>query len=333
LPTHHSRFIANGRVIYHLAINKPSHSIIIPRGSSNNGMLPFALFAAAILWQDPGRVEAFDLSVAATPPRPPYTFIREDMGGTSPKVLIRDSAGLEWRLKGGLDVKPETFITRFVMALGYYAETTYFFPEGRIQGVPVLQRASGFINPDGRFTWASFEKIEPGSKFIGSWSWIDPPYKGTHQLNGLKILVMLFSNWDNKDSRETNKGSNTSILQLADGRRMQFVNDWGQSFGAWGRFFGRAHWNCVAYESQTPLFVAGVKNGIVQFGYGGAHTADFKNDIHVEDVRWLMKYLGRLTDAQLRAGLKAAGASREEEECFTRVLRTRIEQLRRITLQ
>ena len=28
-----------------------------------------------------------------------------------------------------MDVKPETFITRFVMALGYYAETTYFFAE------------------------------------------------------------------------------------------------------------------------------------------------------------------------------------------------------------
>ena len=78
-----------------------------------------------------------------------------------------------------MDVKPETFITRFVTASGYYAETTYFVAEGRIQGVPKLKRASGFINPDGRFTWASFEKIEPGSKFIGSWSWIDPPYKGT----------------------------------------------------------------------------------------------------------------------------------------------------------
>ena len=36
------------------------------------------------------------------------------------------------------------------------------------------------------------------------------------------------------------------------------------------------------------MFVAGVKEGLVQFGFGGEHTADFKNDIRVADVRWLM---------------------------------------------
>ena len=296
-------------------------------------MTAFALLAAAILWQDPGRVEAYDLSSAATPPRAPYTFLREDMGQTSPKIFVRDAGGIEWRVKGGLDVKPETFITRFVMALGYYAETTYFIASGRIDGVPALKRAWGFVKPDGSFTWASFEKIEPGGKFVGTWSWNEAPYKGTRELNGLKILVMLFSNWDNKDSRDIKKGSNTSTIQLSDGRRILFVNDWGQSLGAWGRLFGRQHWNCQAYEDQTPMFVAGVKEGLVQFGFGGEHTADFKNDITVADVRWLMNYLGRITDAQIRMGLLAAGASKEEEECFTRAIRSRIEQLRRITLQ
>ena len=150
--------------------------------------------------------------------KPPYTFLREDMGQTSPKIFVRDAAGIEWRVKGGLDVKPETFITRFVKALGYYAETTYFFASGRIDGVPPLKRAWGFIKPDGSFTWASFEKIEPGARFVGSWSWTDPPYKGTRELNGLKVLMMLFSNWDNKDSRDLKKGSNTSLIELSDGR-------------------------------------------------------------------------------------------------------------------
>ena len=90
-------------------------------------------------------------------------------------------------------------------------------------------------------------------------------------MNGLKILVMLFSNWDNKDKRDSKAGSNTSILEFADGRQVYFVNDWGQSFGGWGQYFGRGNWNCKVYEQQTPLFVAGVKNGLVQFGYGGRH--------------------------------------------------------------
>ena len=197
----------------------------------------------------------------------------------------------------------------------------------------MLKRASGFIEPDGSYTWASFERLEPGAKFLGSWSWIDASLRHRRELKGLKVLVMLFSNWDNKDSRDKYKGSNTSILQLADGSRVYLVNDWGQSFGAWGRLFGRMNWNCAMYERQTPEFVKGVRDGFVRFGYAGAHTLLFRNDIRVEDVRWLMQYLGKVSDAQIRVGLKASGATIEEEDCFTRALRQRIEQLRAITLQ
>lgn len=278
-------------------------------------------------------MEAADLGTVANPPKPPYTFLREDLGGTGPKIYVRDAAGVEWRVKGGRDVMPETFITRFVTALGYYAETTVFSGHGRIENVQALKRASGFIKPDGTYTWASFERIEPGAKFVGSWSWIDPSLRHTRELKGLKTLVMLFSNWDNKDNRDAYKGSNTSILQTADGKRVYFVNDWGQSFGSWGRLFGRLNWDCPSYEQQTPSFVVGVEDGSVRFGYTGAHTLLFRNDIRVEDVRWLMQYLGRITDAQIRVGFKAAGATANEEECFTRSLRARIEQLRRITVE
>jgi hypothetical protein len=47
-------------------------------------------------------------------------------------------------------------------------------------------------------------------------------------------------------------------------------------------------------------------------------------------VRWLMQYLGRITDAQLRAGLEASGASRSQAVCFQHGLRARIERLRRL---
>jgi hypothetical protein len=297
-------------------------------------MLFIALLAAATtLWQHPSRVEEFDMSSRGTVPTPPYGFVREDMGGTSPKVLVRDAAGIEWRVKGGHDVKAETFITRFVSALGYYAETTHFLAEGRIQNVPLLKRASGFIKADGSFTWAAFEKVEPDAKFAGSWSWVDNPFAGTPELKALKVLVMLFSNWDNKDSRDTRRGSNTSILEFSDGRKVYFVNDWGQSFGSWGRMFGRDNWNCKGYRSQTRSFVVASARNFVRFGYGGQHTDDFKAGIQVGDVRWLMQYLGRITDAQIRVGFKFAGASQQEEACFAGALRERIEQLRRFTIQ
>ena len=42
-----------------------------------------------------------------------------------------------------------------------------------------------------------------------------------------------------------------------------------------------------------------------------------------------MGYLGRIGDAELTAGLKAAGADDATAACFTKALRTRIEQLRK----
>ena len=49
--------------------------------------------------------------------------------------------------------------------------------------------------------------------------------------------------------------------------------------------------------------------------------------ISIEDVRWLCRYLTRLTDVQLRAALDASGASAGETERFTQAIRQRINQL------
>jgi hypothetical protein len=295
-----------------------------------------------VLWADPGRVEAVDFTYGAggeaLAPQSPFQFIHEADGGTSPKVTVRDARGVEWRVKGGLEVRAETFVTRLVAAMGYYTETTYFLAHGKFENVGRLTRASGFVKPDGTFTYASFERNSPGAQFTSDqWTWSNSPFAGTRQLNGLKILVMLVSNWDNKDARDRYKGSNTSVIACGDGparQRVFFVNDWGQTLGRWGYggIFGRhSVWNCADFSAQTPLFVLGTRGNLVRFGYAGQHTDDFKYGITVEDVRWLMQYLGRVTGAQIRAGLLASGASRDEEDCFTKALRARIEQLRKVS--
>jgi hypothetical protein len=48
------------------------------------------------------------------------------------------------------------------------------------------------------------------------------------------------------------------------------------------------------------------------------------------DAAWFMKYLGQITDDQLRAALQAAGAAATEKECFTKAFRSRIEALRAV---
>src|SRR5262245_35902515 len=164
-----------------------------------------------------------------------------------------------------------------------------------------------------------------------SWSWIQNPFIGTKELNGLKVIMMLVSNWDNKDVRDVKRGSNTAIFQTKTGIGLEdryLVTDWGGSMGKWGGYITREKWDCKGFHSQTKDFVKGVKGDQVEFGYSGQHSDSFKGGIRVSDVQWVAQYLGRINDDQLRAGLQASGAKGEEVECFAKSLRDRINQLK-----
>ena len=67
----------------------------------------------------------------------------------------------------------------------------------------------------------------------------------------------------------------------------------------------------------------GVEGDHVLWGYKGQRTADAVTDISRSDVQWLYKYLGRLTDDQLAAGLRASGGTESEIADFTTALRAR----------
>jgi hypothetical protein len=286
-------------------------------------------FAAEIrvqqhLWSDPGRVEARDLFYGpggrSGAPRPPFRLIREEKGGTSTKLLVRDARRRLWEVKFGKEGKAEVLATRIVWSLGYYADPTYLVRRGRI---------SGGLFRDGRF-----ELRDPRSRFRPDleWSWKRNPFEGTRELNGLRILVMLLSNWDNKDSRE--QTSNTGVLERRITptllRRTYYLTDWGASMGQWGGFFTREKWDCEEFARQSSKLVKDVDDGEIRWGFKGKHDGDFKDDLTISDARWLMQYLGRLRDAQLAAAVRASGADGHENACFVRSLRTRIESLRRV---
>lgn len=301
-------------------------------------ILVLSLFAAAAaqphLWQDPGAVEQIDFSRPAgglNCPTGPFTFVEETFSGMSAKVLVRDASGVVWQVKGGPEARADAFSTRFVSALGYYAETICFIRQGRIDSLTVkLRRAGGFIQPDGTFTWASFERRDPNLRFLPyvQWTWSKNPFEGSSQLRGLAIVAMLLSNWDNKDARNTWQGPNTGVLETKTDppTRIYFVTDWGQTLGSWKGLLVGKPWDVSAFEKQTPGFVRAVRNGYVEFGYRGQQP-DFAAGLKTEHVRWLMQYLGRITDAQIRIGLLAAGATADEEARFAVALRARIQQL------
>jgi hypothetical protein len=146
----------------------------------------------------------------------------------------------------------------------------------------------------------------------------------------LKILVMLLSNWDNKDASDI--ASNVGILQRRRGKDTEwiyYVNDWGGSMGRWGRKFFHTKWDCKDFAEQSDDLIQKIgKDGEVKFGFSsGYHSGDFKNDISIDDVRWLSGRLRRITDAQLHTALRQSGATPHETQHFTRALRNRLKQI------
>lgn len=291
---------------------------------------------APSIWQDPGVVEELDF--AAGPgglekaPQPPFTFIEEDTDGSNPKIKVRDAAGRTWGVKWGSEVHAEVFASRIAWAAGYYVEPNYFVKAGKVEGVGQLHRAKKAVGSDGSFTAARFELKEKGIDKLQdkeSWRWDRNPFVGKKELNGLKIVLMLTSNWDSKDQRDVGRGSNTAIFKAKKtGETRYVVTDWGGSMGKWGSYISREKWDCKEFAEQNKKFITGVKGGSVEFGYSGQHTDDVRKGISARDVAWVVGYLSRISDSQLRAGLEASGATEQEVSCFTSALRDRINQLK-----
>jgi len=291
------------------------------------------------LWHDRGAIDDLDLQHgpggADGMPAPPFAFIEELTTGSQPSVSVRDARGRKWRVKWGQEVRCEAFAVRLVWACGYFAEVTHLLPGGSILGAANLSRARDCLDAAGQFVDARFEREEEDVRTLfeeHSWAWNDNPFVGTRELDGLKILVMLLSNWDAKDRRDVARGSNTAIFEYRGsrwrGEARYLITDWGGSMGRWGsNIVTRGRWDVDGFEAQTPQFVTGVSGGCVTFGYTGQRTADVAEGIRVEHARWFARRAARISHAQLVDGLLASGATEEEAGRFARAVRKRIELL------
>ena len=283
--------------------------------------------AKEILWRAP---QKFDVTaVRVSKPAPPFHFVREDLSGRSPKVEVRDARGRLWSVKFGEEARAEAFAARFIGALGFYSDATYYLHEGQIRNAKKLKRSRRYIDSSGSFRDARFEYRDPSCRLLedANWSWQYNPFLGTREFGGLKILVMLLSNWDHKDAEDGD--SNNGILECSTGgsrTRFYYVADWGGSLGKWGRKFVHNRWDCEGFAEQTPKFVKGVAcEERVEFGFtSGRRAGEFKADITLGDVRWAAERLRHVSDAQLRVALKHSGADRHEVDHFSQALRMRI---------
>ena len=175
--------------------------------------------------------------------------------------------------------------------------------------------------PDGTFNRASFRLRGDGSQRAEErWTFEKNPFVDTPELSGLAILMTMLCNWDIQGPR------NNRIL-MVDGEKHYIVSDLGSTFGKMGAFpVPRSKWNLEDFKKEE--FIEKVDNGQVDLdyeGYGGI------NKVPVEHARWFSRLASQLTDEQLRAAIKASGASDAEIAGFSARLREKIDELQKAT--
>jgi hypothetical protein len=300
----------------------------------------------AVLWRDCGDIASLDLvngaggPAHAPTPNADYTFIKEDMNGTSPKFYARDTNGVEWLVKMGVEAKPETAATRLVWAMGYFADEDYFLPRIHVNAMEKLHhKMSGADLKTGVVENVRLKRQGPESKKLENWSWVNNPFRGTREFNGLLVMMALTNNWDLKEVN--NK------VYVADHERHYVVSDLGAAFGKTGwpahpplphatkgnlkdyqnsKFIDGVHGDTVKFEMNigAPFFI---KDFSHKFFKEYSQNRRLENSVPIEDVRWIAGELAHLTPQQIRDAFRTAGYEPEEVEGYAKVVEQRIMQL------
>ncbi|HYG09833.1 MAG TPA: hypothetical protein VD835_07670 [Pyrinomonadaceae bacterium] len=268
---------------------------------------------APVLWREPGDIAALDLLAgpggeALKPDLSSVTFIEVVLGGYSTKYRVRDGAGREWVVKVGKEAQPETAATRLMWAVGYNADITYLVPRVEIKG-------------KGTFENARFEARPAGIERFGEWEWARNPFVGKREFNGLKVLMVLFNNWDLKTSN--NRIAHVRGAAGADELRY-VVSDLGATFGKTGNFI--SHNRNVPKDYAKTGFVEGTAGQKVRFDYHGKSKSVLA-DITTDDAKWIGSLLARLSDRQIEDAFRAANYGAEDVTLLAGEVRSRINEL------
>lgn len=300
-----------------------------------------------ILWNDPGDVSSRDLKygpgAAHLAPAAPFTFVKEDTAGASPKFRVKDAHGVNWTVKLGPEAQAETVATRLVWAMGYFAEESYYYDRVEVRGLPRLSRGQEFVSGT-MVRGVRFEPRRPGVTRGAIWDWLKNPFVGTREFDGLKVLMVLLANYDTR--LENNRVLHQKHPETGEMEARYVVTDIGATLGKVGGLGGKRVKNSLP-DFQTSKFILSVENGIVEFdystkpqgagkfaslfspGYGKSQANKEKamRRIPLQNARWIGEMLSRLSDEQLHDAFRAAGYDDATRHGFVKVLRERISAL------
>lgn len=301
---------------------------------------PVVITDHGVLWNDPADETTRDLYYGIGgkehQPHGPFTFVKEDLAGTSPKLDVTDQDGTKWKLKLGLEARSENAASRLVWATGYFTPEDYFVADTQVSGLPPrLRRGQKLIGPNGAVHNVRLKREAKGEKKVGTWSWKNDPFNGSQQWNGLRTLMAVIDNWDLKDE-------NNSVYKK-DSENIYMVSDLGATFSAPGRSYprNRAKDNLERYTNSK--FIVRTTEDTVDFAnparpsfeylvslkeyFARVHLEYLGRNVPRADARWLGNLLARLSPDQIRDAFRASGYSPNEIDAFSQVLRERIEAL------
>ena len=299
----------------------------------------------AVIWQNPGNIRSLNLfwgpGGEKQQPQPPFTFVEEDMHGTSPKFDVRDSNDKKWKAKLGLEAKPETAASRLLWAVGYGANENYFFSEIKVTNMPAtLQRGQSLVGHGGVVPNVRLQRHPEGKKRIAYWNWRHNPFYGTREFNGLRVMMALIANWDLKDD-------NNGIFEdeKRAGPKLYEVSDVGTSFGTAGKRYSdkQSKGNLPAFARTKLIAHIHKKYVDLNFPKKPPLSSLFEFDwifyfrqtrmlwvgrhIPRADAKWIGSLLAQLSPDQIHDAFRAAGYSPQEIELCTQAVISRIQEL------
>ena len=247
-------------------------------------------------------------------------FIKEEKGGHNKKYRIKDGSGKVWVAKLGREAKSETAAVRLLHGIGYKTEINYLVPSITIPGQGTFQNVRLEARPD------HVERLD-------EWKWKENPFVGTNELQGLKIMMVFFTNWDLLDLQN-------KVLRVREEGGVEHhyvISDLGATFGKLGNnnlpFFFRLGRKTNSPETWSNAgFVSGIKDGKIDFDFKGKGRG-LMDDITVSQGRWLADLLLQLSDKQIEDAFRAANYSATDIATLRDGFKDRVSVLDRATKQ
>ena len=298
----------------------------------------------AVLWEDPKDISSRNLFYGPggpqhQPPQGTFTFVEEDLNGTNPKIVVKDRNGVEWTAKLGAEARPETVATRLTWGVGYFADEDYYLQDFKVEGLPAhLHRGGRMIAKDGSMHNVRLKRHLKEETAIGNWTWRANAFDNTRQLNGLRVLMAVISNWDLTD--ENNKIYEEKPAGSGPAKEIYMISDLGSTFGGgkltWPLRIGRGDLRAFRHSKfitkTTPEYVSFYNPPRPSAWYltlpwdffGKARLRWIGREIPRSDAKWMGDQLGRLSPRQIRDAFRAAGYSPAETEGFAKIVEARI---------